>query len=203
MARYYSVHDLISELSTAPRDTQGWQTSCREALASLASGRAVLNYLTSLDSQQMQMRFDGSHETSTHFKWLIYRSYTPRFTLWLHEYKISTSRRTGYAEVPHDHRYDISSLILVGGYRATEWEPSSKGVTQKGAMKRFSPGDVMQLAADQIHSLVDIDERTLTVVVEGPRLKSTSEAYYPGEPSPRSFPDFPAQWSRISRYLRE
>jgi hypothetical protein len=162
--------------------------------------RALLDYLAQLSPEQHDSLFDGSHDTPTHFKWLVYRNQRPRFTLWLHEYKASQLRGPGYAQVPHDHRYDIASLILTGGYIAATWQ-ITQGKLTPADIKSYRPFDVMRLGHTEIHSLVEIEPETLTLVVEGPRIKAFSTAYYPPAEEPFTFPDFPARWPALRTKL--
>lgn len=86
-------------------------------------------------------RYAASHETSTHYKWLLYRSYSPRFTVWLHDYKTDETRGPGYAQVPHNHRYDLCSMVLAGGYDSLQYDVGADvAMTDR---RSFAPGDVL------------------------------------------------------------
>jgi hypothetical protein len=162
---------------------------------------AVAAYIEQLEPEVRAARFEGSHETSTHFKWLVSRHERPRFTIWLHDYKPESERRHGYAEVAHDHRYDLASVILAGGYTAEELEANDDGSVVPVASARFDVGDVMRLGADAIHRLTAIDEGTITLMVEGEPKRHSSTAYYPDEPRVRTFLDFTGRWPELRSKL--
>jgi hypothetical protein len=182
-------------------DPAGWMPHCTLQLSVLPEpGHTLLAYLDRLPDDQRGTLFDGSHDLSTHYKWLIHRSWHPRFTLWMHEYKGATDRGPGYAQVPHDHRYDVVSLILTGGYTATTWQVAPDGPFEAGNTI-YSEADVMSLSSTEIHSLRDILPNTRTLVVEGPLIKHYSTAYYPGGCQSRRFPDFTARWPDLRAAL--
>lgn len=189
-----SLDVLIDKLKVNSCFGESWRLYCSSQLAALQKPEhMILAYLEALPEEDLDSLFDGSHDTSTHYKWLIYRSTGPRFTLWLHEYKNPASRGPGYAQVPHDHRYDIVSLILNGGYIASVWQLSGEELIGEETLI-YQKTDVMNLSHDKIHSLKNILSDTLTLVIEGPRIKAYSTAYYPSEKRKRTFPDFPARW---------
>jgi hypothetical protein len=194
---------LIDSLASVP--SQSWISSCAARLVAFAAlgqpTEAALSYVEALTPEQRNSLFNGSHETSTHYKWLIYRTATPCFTLWLHEYRTKAQNAVGYAQVPHNHRYDIASLILTGSYAATTWKTSNVGLAEANR-NVFKERDVMALSHEQIHSLSAIQQGTLTLVVEGPRIKGFSLAYYPDEQEPRIIPDFATRWPNLKTRLR-
>jgi hypothetical protein len=207
VARIDNFVDLIEQLTLVSQESWIVQSSaCLTAFASLGTvERLVAAYLEGLSSKQRAALFDGSHETSTHFKWLVHRETQPHFTVWLHEYKSELKRTAGYAEVPHDHRYNIASLIMRGGYTAVAWEKAKRsgGLLAEGWRETYSQHDIMALTHDKIHSLAQIEPGTLTLLIEGPPIKGFSSAYYPGERKPRTFPDFPTRWPDLILSLNE
>lgn len=169
-------------------------SSCRTAFRDLRPTlQDVGDHLSGATELDRARLFDGSNETTTHYKWLMHREYKPKLTLWLHEYKAPEQRRLGYAEVPHDHRYDFTSLILVGGYLALTWQDGPGELVQADSV-RHAAGELIPLGADAIHSLADIDDGTVTLILEGPRRRGFSRAYYPDPPYHREFPDFPERY---------
>lgn len=195
-----SIPGLIRQLRQGC-DEHNWIQHCVSQLHAIRDAdNALLNYLQELSDQQREDLFDGSHDVSTHYKWLVYRNTSPRFTLWLHEYKSAEQRGPGYAQVPHDHRYDIVSLILTGGYIATTWQlrdtnaPVTHDIT-------YTKSDIMSLDSAKIHSLRDIFPGTRTLVIEGPTIKHYSTAYSTDHNQDRTFPDFTARWPTLRESL--
>jgi hypothetical protein len=197
-----SIDGLIATLSSPLTSDREWNALCVNALAALANpSTAILSFLEQLTSSHRSSLFDWSHDTATHFKWLLYRSQEPRFTLWLHQYKEVNERGLGYAQVPHNHRYDIASLILSGGYTAVDWQGTDDGIRQADSQD-FHKGDIMAIEYDRIHSLLAIEPYTLTLVIEGRRIIGFSTAYYPPDYTPRIFPDFQSRWPDLEAALR-
>lgn len=195
-----SISSLIGQLCLA-RDGQDWIEQCVSRLSVLRdSDRALLNYLQELSNQEREVLFDGSHDVSTHYKWLVHRNLIPRFTLWLHEYKSVEHRGTGYAQVPHDHRYDIVSLILTGGYTATTWHLRDAEILVARDIT-YKKSDIMSLDSEKIHSLSDISPGTRTLVIEGPIIKHYSTAYSLDRKQSLVFPDFTARWPELRESL--
>ena len=202
MSRQSVVVQIVEHISKQIESGGSHLRACLSAFCEAKPNpRAVLDHLTGLDASDQQALFDGSHETTTHYKWLLYRQYSPWFTLWLHEYKPRHLQRLGYAQVPHNHRYDISSVILAGGYAASAWQLLEDNTVAATHVKQFRFGDVMQLKHNEIHSLDEISEGTITLVAEGHRIKGVSQAYYPGQSQPRQFPDFPQRWPELVSQL--
>lgn len=195
-----SILGLIRQLQQGCNEYD-WIQHCVSRLSKLRDAdNALLNYLQELSDQQREDLFDGSHDVSTHYKWLIYRNIRPRFTLWLHEYKSVDQRGAGYAQVPHDHRYDIVSLILTGGYVATTWQLSDTKVLATQDIT-YRKSDIMSLDSAEIHSLRSIFSETRTLVIEGPILKHYSTAYSIDHDQIHVFPDFTARWPMLCESL--
>jgi hypothetical protein len=188
-----SILDLIEHLESVS-SLESWTSSSSAGLAALRHpSRELAEYFEAMTDRRRAFTFDGSHDTSTHYKWLVYRSPQSKFVLWLHEYKDPKDRLAGYAQVPHDHRYDISSLILEGGYTSALWQRFDETIRQAGE-EVYRKGSIITLTHDQIHSLVRIEPETMTLVVEGPTIKGFSSAYDEGRGKPRIFRDFPTRW---------
>jgi predicted metal-dependent enzyme (double-stranded beta helix superfamily) len=196
-----AMQDFIEELSRNAENSESWMRHCASLLVHLQRpGAEIVAYLDSLSEDILQSLFDGSHDTATHYKWLIYRSARPRFTIWLHEYKDAANRGPGYAQVPHDHRYNIVSLIINGGYIATVW-CLAEGKLLDGETTTYRQSDVMSLSHDKIHNLCEILPNTITLVIEGARIKPQSTSYDLATKQQRMFPDFPASWPRLKDAL--
>jgi predicted metal-dependent enzyme (double-stranded beta helix superfamily) len=125
----------------------------------------------------------SSREPSTHFKWLIFRDPLSRFEVWLHEYKNKELLRPGYAVVPHNHVYHLSSLILSGGFRHISYRVTRNvdeeffqdiRVTDE---RLFSRDTVYTLTSDAVHSLDDIQDGTTTLVINSASTKPFSEEF--------------------------
>src|SRR5215469_6644826 len=102
------IKDTIDELHRLDWADPAWRKVAADVLMSSEPlGDLIAGYMRSWDPAQRTAMLDASHETSSHYKWLMYRSYDPRFTLWLHDYKPAAVRGPGYAQVPHNHRYDL------------------------------------------------------------------------------------------------
>jgi predicted metal-dependent enzyme (double-stranded beta helix superfamily) len=193
------IDELLSDLAAFDSEEYQWLPAAETLLrASDITLQHVVQHLADLTADARQDLLDGSHETTTHLKWLMHRNNHPRFTVWLHTYKEECDRRFGYAEVPHDHRYDIASRILTGGYVAAEWQHEPRGGVTSVSAEKFLPGDVMFLRADQIHSLTTILPTTATLVIEGALRRHHSTAWYPDQETPKRFPDFNARWDALA-----
>ena len=125
-----------------------------------------------------------SFETSTHFKWRIYETNNKVFQLFLHEYKQKDLMRPGYAITPHNHRYWFASRIINGGFNHIKYSISEKEkdsfnpeCVSISENRLFSRDDAYQLKVGEIHSLNNIDEKTITLVVQSHPIREYSEEY--------------------------
>jgi hypothetical protein len=163
---------------------------------------AVQDLVTSWTSENLERRQLSCHETATHYKWFIYFNKRWRFKVWLHQYKTAEERRLGYAEVPHNHRYSLASVILSGGFTHHYFDRSGGAVTESLAERvRFGPGDAYIVQWQRIHKLSELRDRTFTVVVESAPVRSFSEAFYPTLEGPTIFYDFVGLRGRLVREL--
>ncbi|HEX8566006.1 MAG TPA: hypothetical protein VF648_10085 [Pyrinomonadaceae bacterium] len=125
-----------------------------------------------------------SKEVSTHFKWCIHKEERLGYNVWIHEYKDKQSRRLGYAEVLHNHRYWFSSLILSGGFehyrynveRIDDFSFKQISVTE---VINYSKGDIYTIDSDVVHTLKNIKDSTLTLVIGSKGIKPYSEEFVP------------------------
>jgi predicted metal-dependent enzyme (double-stranded beta helix superfamily) len=123
-------------------------------------------------------------EKTTHYKWLIGKGDEQRFELWLHEYKPSNLRRPGHATVPHNHRFWLTSLILRGGFSDTRYarfESQDEALVKPVTSRPLRPGETMVIDPDEIHSLSELEEGTLSMVVQSQPIRSYSEVFENGE----------------------
>ena len=124
-----------------------------------------------------------SHETSTHFKWYMHRSAELGYEIWLHEYKSKEFRKPGYAEVPHNHRYWFTSLILTGSFKhhiyRVERAPQENLLRSMTVTKQlhYNAGDIYTNAPDVVHSIFEIEEPTLTLLIRSRAVKLYSESF--------------------------
>lgn len=183
------MRDVIEKLSVIDWDDRQWRKQAIDIL--LGSDHnlmgAVSNYVKSWDGETRTARLNGSHETSTHYKWLIHRDADLRFTLWLHDYKSRSRRKAGYAQVPHNHRYDLCSIILSGGYESILYDVS--GDISEINREALSPGGILSLGYDDVHALESIRDNTKSLFVEGPTMRNYSTAF-PFDGEPCDFVDF-------------
>jgi len=154
--------------------------------------------LNGLDKRQL-----SCHETATHYKWFLYYHKSRRFKVWLHQYKTCGERRLGYAEVPHNHRYSLASVILKGVFVHHDFKRSGGVLTESvNSRQSYGQGDAYMVAWQQIHQLSDIHDQTFTLVVESPTVRHFSEAYYTESTEPRMFYDFVGLRPRLEDSMR-
>jgi hypothetical protein len=137
-------------------------------------------------AQSQQTKLERlSVETPTHFKWLIYFSGEYHYRVWLHLYKPVMSRGSGYAIIPHNHRYSFTSLILRGGFCSTEYEIKHRDgsvFSECVAVKRnrLETGKIYTLSSESVHALSDFIHPCATLIVQNPPVKTYSESFNPG-----------------------
>jgi hypothetical protein len=143
----------------------------------------------SLDDNEMSRRISLSHETSTHYKWFVHKNNSLGYSIWIHEYKTQSARRFGYAEVPHNHRYWFSSLILRGGF-----ENQLFAVTPSAPVETFQDlqliqtdhhekGSVYIVNPDTIHSINHLQDPTWTLLIRSRGVRLFSDAFDPNTKS--------------------
>jgi hypothetical protein len=59
-----------------------------------------------------------------------------------------------------------------------------------GACESYAQGDAYIIEWQQIHKLADVDDHTVTLVVESPVVRHFSEAFYDDSGQPNLFYDF-------------
>ncbi len=155
--------------------------------------------VTSWRGASLEKRGLRCHETATHYKWFVCYNKKRQYRVWLHQYKSHQERRIGHAEVPHNHRYSLASLIVHGGFRHHFYQRMQAGVAELvEAQRSYSPGDVYQVEWHEIHRLSALQDQTITLVVESPVVRHFSEAFYREDEEPTVFYDFVELHSRLS-----
>ena len=151
----------------------------------------IRDIVGSWDPASLEKRQLRCHETSTHYKWFIHYHQNLRYRVWLHQYKAKDQRKRGYAEVPHNHRYSLASVILRGGFAHHSYVRDANGLAELAeACKSYVQGDAYIIEWQQIHKLADVDDHTVTLVVESPVVRHFSEAFYDDSGQPNRFYDF-------------
>lgn len=193
------MRQIIDELEKVDWTDANWRKAVIDILRSSHSLRSRLaSYMAGWKPQDRLAKLNGSHETSTHYKWLVHRDNRSGFTLWLHDYKVAAQRRPGYAEVPHNHRYDLCSIILRGGYDSVLYDVTrSVSPVDRETLRE---GEVLSLTHDEVHALEGIIDGTQTFFVEGPVKKHYSRVY-PVDGAPCEFMDFEGRWDDFIRRL--
>lgn len=124
-----------------------------------------------------------SREVSTHYKWLIAADPQHRWKVWLHQYRDDRVAGTAYADVPHNHRYDFVSLLLVGGYRDLRYVQGEEA-NQLRVGTKYEIGTSQTVAVDhrEIHSLTAVLPGTISLFVQGQVRAEYSTSYGPDGP---------------------
>jgi hypothetical protein len=161
-------------------------------------GDAVTSWrANNLDKRQLYC-----HETTTHYKWFVHYHDELRYKIWLHQYKLRSERNFGYAEVPHNHRYSLASVILRGGFIHHLFARTENGLDELVRERRsFSRGDAYAVDWRRPHKLSGLDDHTVTLVVETPAVRHFSEAFYEKSGKPSLFYDFIELHARLSAEL--
>ncbi len=173
-------------------------------LAELANERAVIgNLVESWDTEDLEKRQLRCHETSTHYKWFVYYHKHLRYRIWLHQYKDTEARQPGYAEVPHNHRYSLASVVLRGGFEHRYFARDVAGLSEIESERRFYvTGEAYALEWQKLHMLSALRDHTLTLVVESPVVRNFSEAFYDVRSQPVLFHDFVGLHPRLAEATR-
>jgi len=151
----------------------------------------------------LEKRQLSCHETATHYKWFLHYHEEQRFKVWLHQYKPASERRLGYAEIPHNHRYSLASVILSGSFVHHHFERTDGVLAESESARRsYRAGDAYTVSWEEVHKLSDIDDRTFTLVVESRPVRHFSEAYYTVSAGPVVFRDFVGLHPRLAEEMR-
>ncbi len=164
--------------------------------------RLVHAAVDSWDNANLDKRQLRCHETTTHYKWFIHYHNKLGYRVWLHQYKVLSDRRLGHAEVPHNHRYSLASVVLRGGFTHHLFERTDGGIAELARERQsFSRGDVYMISYKQLHRLSQLADHTVTLVVESPAARHYSETFYDGSAEPCVFYDFVGLHSRLSAVM--
>lgn len=149
-------------------------------------------------SGDLELRGMKSRDTSTHYKWFIDRAESSGCRVWLHQYKPRATRGRGYAVVPHNHRYSFASIILRGGFTHHRFQRQGEHLGEVLRQREvFRADKIYTLTYDEIHSLSDISDLTMTLVVESPVIRNYSEAFYDEAGKPKKFSDMVALYPSV------
>ena len=143
-----------------------------------------------------------SVEKTTHYKWFLGGPADGSYELWLHEYKPRGMRREGHATVAHNHRFWLSSVLLRGGFTDSRFrrDDSSPSLLERISDRRLEAGDTMVIDADEIHSLSDLEDGTITLIVQSAPIRSYSEVFEGG--SRKVYFDLEAKLTDLGESLR-
>jgi hypothetical protein len=171
-----------------------------DVLAELGEEPQVIwDVVRSWNTANLDFRQLSCHETSTHYKWFVYYHSTLRYKVWLHQYKPLGERKVGHAEVPHNHRYSLASLIVRGGFTHHRYEQVGDGLSElPQECSKYTRGDAYFVDWRQVHRLSDVMDQTVTLVVESPVARHFSEAFYAESGEPSMFYDFIGMLSRLA-----
>lgn len=135
------------------------------------------------------------HETTTHLKWFVAYSAANGVVMWIHQYKPNAME--GYARTIHNHRYWFVSAILYGGYDHLFYDVAS-GQPQLRHREQYRAPGTYVMDADSFHSLESIVSPTLTLIVQGPAVRSLSQVFSHSDGrDPTSYPDFNARTGQL------
>lgn len=160
-----------SDLPRAHREAQ-------DVLAAIEDPRTLLQAVGARDPQLTES--DRSSEKTTHFKWFVAEDPAGRFSLWLNEYKPGSHRRLGHAEVAHNHRFWFTSLVLGGGFTNIVYAPAEDASLECVRTTALRAGDSFVVDPDEVHSLRDLQDGTLTLIVQSRPVRSYSDVYENG-----------------------
>lgn len=199
-----SFHDFLHQLKRAEWNPAGHIDGCvSELLAELGRDpRLIREAVNSWGTAQLDERGLRCHETATHYKWFVHYDERLQYRVWLHQYKSRGERHNGYAEVPHNHRYSLASLIVLGGLVHHFFERTDNGLLElEKERQSYTPGNVYTLEWQRVHKLSGLIDGTVTLVVESPVVRHFSEAFYDESGQPRLFYDFTGLHSRLSEEM--
>ncbi len=133
------------------------------------------DYLRRLTDEQRQEQICRSVDTTTHLKLSLDQNRHRGLRAWLHVYKPWDRARDRHAASVHDHRYSFVSKILSGGYREEHW--TVRGEPRVTGSQSFSAGEVHVVGVQEVHSLSEVADGTITLVVQLPTTRWFSTVY--------------------------
>jgi hypothetical protein len=135
--------------------------------------------LSRLSEQAFTALLPLSRETPTHYKWHMFAIEGADVNVWIHEYKPKASRSQGYAQSIHNHRYPMSVLLLTGGYCCGSFtvQAARDGVhadVRSIGTERLRGGSIYSMSPDEFHSVTEIQDGTVSLMVQGKPVRSSS-----------------------------
>jgi hypothetical protein len=162
----------------------------------------IFDAVASWTSDNLEKRQLSCHETATHYKWFLHYHKRLHFKVWLHQYKLAADRKLGHAEVPHNHRYSLASIILSGGFTHHYFQRTEGGLLELAEERcDYQAGDVYEVAWQKVHKLSELRDGTITLVIETPAVRHFSEAYYSVNDQPQRFFDFVGLHERLAEQV--
>lgn len=158
------------------------------------------DHLRRLTDAARQVLACRSVDTATHLKLSLDQNRHRGLRVWLHVYKPWNPVQDRYAASVHDHRYPFASKILRGGYREDRWAVS--GTLRIIGSRCFSTGEVNVVGAEEVHSLGDVVEGTITLVVQLPTARQYSTVYRSTDGTPTGQRVFDVE-SQLDRLLSD
>lgn len=147
-------------------------------LATIEDPRPLLEPARNRNPQLAEV--DRSAEKTTHFKWFLAADPHGRFALWLNEYKPATHRRVGHAETAHNHRFWFTSLLIGGGFVHAVFDPCADGTLKPQRTVPLRAGDTYVVEPTAVHTLREIADGTVTLIVQSAPVRSHSDVYENG-----------------------
>jgi hypothetical protein len=161
--------------------------------------RTICDVVNSWSAANLEERQLSCHETSTHYKWFVAYHSSLHYKIWLHQYKPLGERRLGHAEVPHNHRYSLASLVVRGGFTHHYYKQTAEGLQElQHERTSYMQGDTYRVDWQEVHKLSNVLNHTVTLVVESPIARNFSEAFYTQSGEPSTFYDFIGMLSSLS-----
>lgn len=159
----------------------------------------ILEYLASLQGTDYDNVLCRSVDTTTHLKLSLATTSHRGFRIWLHVYKPWSAGESRYAASVHNHRYAFVSKILSGGYIEQSWAVHH-GRLRGSSPHEYRAGDVVEVDADDVHSLEQVMPATMTFIAQLPAQRSYSVVYPRSGESPIRLHDLE---SKVERLLTE
>jgi hypothetical protein len=169
-------------------------------------GALLLEWLSGLEPSEIDVMVRYSVERSSHYKWFLGGNIHD-YLVWLHQYKAPSEFRAinRFAASIHDHRLWFCSRVVAGGLHAT-WYKAVLG-EQKAHLtaimrRRLPPGAVVQMEAQEIHGIDDVEEGTVTLLIQGPPERHYSTSFDLSDGGMRRNYDLEALYPKVLSALK-
>jgi hypothetical protein len=171
------IRETMESLDWSERASAHARTA--ETFAAMGAQRLARDLGTDLPTM---VDLGRSVEKTSHYKWFLGGPEDGSFELWLHEYKPQSLRREGHATVAHNHRFWLTSIVLRGGFTDSRFRRDDDSASLLGEVSsnRMSTGETMIIDADEIHSLSELQDGTITLVAQSAPVRSYSEVFESG-----------------------